>query len=105
MRQIADKMYMYFNKESSENGEGEKDRLTQRVIGYLVVELRARNKNILVARPRERSRGKDAGSKGSRLTFTNSPSPSITYMKLAEAPRDGIKRLFPSRSLSSLLSL
>ena len=26
--------------------------------------LRARNKNILVARPRERSRGKDAGSKG-----------------------------------------
>ena len=36
MRQIADKMYMYFNKESSENGEGEKDPLTQQVIGCAI---------------------------------------------------------------------
>ena len=36
MRQIVDKMIMYFNKESGENGEGEKAPLTQQVIGCAI---------------------------------------------------------------------
>jgi hypothetical protein len=36
MRCITDTTYMYFNKESSENREGEKDPLTQQVIGCAI---------------------------------------------------------------------
>ena len=36
MRYCTDKMYMYFNKESCENGEGERDPLTQQVIGCAI---------------------------------------------------------------------
>jgi hypothetical protein len=54
--------------------------------------LRARNKNILVARPRERSRGKDAGSKGSETCplwhvehiFSRRCSPASLQLAAAE---------------------
>jgi GxxExxY protein len=36
IRYIADKMYVDFNKESGENGEGERDPLTQQVIGCAI---------------------------------------------------------------------
>ena len=147
-------MYMYFNKESGENGEGEKDPLTQQVIGCAIEVHRTLGPGLLESTYEKclAHELKLAGLPfinqaampidykgitldcGYRLDFLIDDylvvelkaveqllpihqAQVITYMKLAEAPvgllinfnvkllKDGLRRLFPSPSLSSLLSL
>jgi len=147
MRYFTDKMYMYFNKESGENGEGEKDPLTQQVIGCAIEVHRTLGPGLLESTYEKclAHELKLAGLPfinqaampidykgitldcGYRLDFLIDdylvvelkaveqllPIHQITYMKLAEAPvgllinfnvkllKDGIRRLFPSPSLSA----
>jgi GxxExxY protein len=152
IQQIADKMYI--NKESGENGEGEKDPLTQQVIGCAIEVHRTLGPGLLESTYEKclAHELKLAGLPfinqavipidykgisldcGYRLDFLIDDylvvelkaveqilpihqAQVITYMKLAEAPvgilinfnvkllKDGIRRLFPSPSLFSLLSL
>ncbi len=154
MRYFTDKMYMFFNKESGENREGEKDPLTQQVIGCAIEVHRNLGPGLLES-TYEKCLAHELKLAG--IAFTNQAAMPIdykgitldcgyrldfliddylvvelkaveqllpihqaqviTYMKLAEAPvgllinfnvkllKDGIRRLFPSPSLSSLTSL
>jgi GxxExxY protein len=150
----TDNTYIYFNKEIGENGEEERDPLTQRVIGCaievhrylgpgllessyekcLAHELRLAGLSFINQAPMPIDYKGVTLECGYRLDFVIDDylvvelkaveqllpihqAQLITYMKIAEAPvgllinfnvkllKDGIKRLFPSPSLPSLLSL
>jgi GxxExxY protein len=154
MRYFTDKMYMNFNKESGEKREGERDPLTQQVIGCAIEVHRTLGPGLLES-TYEKCLAHEFRFAG--LSFINQAAMPIdykgitldcgyrldfliddylvvelkaveqllpihlaqviTYMKLAEAPvgllinfnvkvlKDGIRRLFPSPSLSSPISL
>ena len=154
MRHFTDTMYMYCNKENGESGEGERDPLTQQVIGCAIEVHRTLGPGLLESTyekclahelklaglPFIKQAAMPIDYKGTtldcgyRLDFLIDDylvvelkaveqllpihqAQVITYMKLAEAPvgllinfnvkllKDGIRRLFPSPSPSSLLSL
>jgi GxxExxY protein len=154
MRYFTDKMYMNFNKESGEKREGERDPLTQQVIGCAIEVHRTLGPGLLES-TYEKCLAHEFRFAG--LSFINQAAMPIdykgitldcgyrldfliddylvvelkaveqllpihlaqviTYMKLAEAPvgllinfnvkvlKDGIRRLSPSPSLSSPISL